>query len=791
MDPVSALQRFVTELRRRRLFRAVAVYLAAAFVVLQLGDLVVEPLGLPGWTMALLIVIVSVGFLLTLVLAWAFDLTPDGVQRTRPLDTDAARAAPGLPAAARGRRMVAAAAAVVVVAGGGWLARAALSGAAPADAPAAAVAVLPFRVTGAAGDLAYMREGMVDLLTAVLSERAGMTTVSPRLLLRELRDGNELADGVDAESLRRLGAARYVTGEVVGRADRLTITAALHDAQGGADIRASVSGAEQDLDRLVDRLAAQLLAGEIAGRRGVGGSLEDVPVAALREYLEGLSQQRRGRFAESLERFRRALEIDSTFAQAALGFEISSGWGRVSAQELARVEDLAWNHRHRLSSLDRLQLEGMLGPDYPDLSAPAVRLRVVEDAVTAMPDRAELWVLYGDILFHEGQAMGAADWQRRAIAAFERARTLAPDHPEAEYHLLELALMVGDTMMLRDVAARLLQRDSVSDLRRYVHGALALHENSPEAWQRWRAAFASGGDLSLSDVAWRALLMARGIEEVLAVARELENAAVTPLEAQVPALVQLQLLANSGRPTEAVRVSARTLQRRGAAWRPEHLQLTAWMGFTWDGDSIAGRQALEALRAGIEAEQARAGAAPPVPFHVCTVAILDLLQGRADWAAAALPWLERGAADLEGQADRAQSRACRVIVHAGVAHVRGSRDEARERLQTLEAHLTDSHFGSLRLQQVANMVAAQLHEEHEDLPAALVALRRLQDTASPNIRSTALREEARILERLGRIDEAAAVYRHYLALRMRAAPEVQHVDERVRRRLAALEGALQ
>jgi tetratricopeptide (TPR) repeat protein len=791
MDPVSALQRFVTELRRRRLFRAVAVYLAAAFVVLQLGDLVVEPLGLPDWTMALLIVIVSVGFLLTLVLAWAFDLTPDGVQRTRPLDTDAARAASGRPAAARGRRMVAAAAGVVVVAGGGWLARAALSGAAPADAPAAAVAVLPFRVTGAAGDLAYMREGMVDLLTAVLSERAGMTTVSPRLLLRELRDGNELADGVDTESLRRLGAARYVTGEVVGRADRLTITAALRDAQAGADIRASVSGAEQDLDRLVDRLAAQLLAGEIAGRRGVGGSLEDVPVAALREYLEGLSQQRRGRFAESLERFRRALEIDSTFAQAALGFEISSGWGRVSAQELARVEDLAWNHRHRLSSLDRLQLEGMLGPDYPDLSAPAVRLRVVEDAVTAMPDRAELWVLYGDILFHEGQAMGAADWQRRAISAFERARTLAPDHPEAEYHLLDLALMVGDTMMLRDVAARLLQRDSVSDLRRYVHGALALHENRPEAWQRWRASFASGGDLSLSDVAWRALLLARGIEEVLAVARELENAAVTPLEAQVPALVQLQLLANSGRPTEAVRVSARTLQRRGAAWRPEHLQLTAWMGFAWDGDSIAGRQALEALRAGIEAEQARAGAAPPVPFHVCTVAILDLLQGRADWATAALPWLERGAAALEGQADRAQSRACRVIVHAGVAHVRGSREEARERLQTLEAHLTDSHFGSLRLQQVANLVAAHLHEEHEDLPAALAALRRLQDTASPNIRSTALREEARILERLGRTSEAAAVYRHYLALRTHAAHEVQQVDDDVRRRLALLDGALQ
>jgi hypothetical protein len=88
MDLVSALQRFLTEIRRRRMFRAAAVYLAVAFVILQLGDLVVEPLSLPAWTMTLLIVITAVGFILTLVLAWAFDLTPDGVQRTAPAATE-------------------------------------------------------------------------------------------------------------------------------------------------------------------------------------------------------------------------------------------------------------------------------------------------------------------------------------------------------------------------------------------------------------------------------------------------------------------------------------------------------------------------------------------------------------------------------------------------------------------------------------------------------------------------------------------------------------------------------
>jgi tetratricopeptide (TPR) repeat protein len=791
MDPIAVLLRFVAELRRRRLFRVTAVYLAAAFVMLQLGDVVIEPLGLPAWTMPLLVVLVCAGFLLTLVLAWAYDLTPDGVQRTRALDSSAhAPAAAGRPASAHGRRVLVAALVVIGIASAGWLARGGFTGAPSDDAPpAAAVAVLPFRVTGATADLAYMREGMVDLLSAVLAEHAGMTTVSPRLLVRELRDGHELLDALDPESLRRLGAARWVTGEVVGRADRVTISAALHSLDGAADIRASVSGSEHELDRLVDRLAAQLLAGEIAGRRGAGGTLEDVPVAALRSYLEGLSLQRSGRFAESLDRFRRALEIDSTFAQTALAFEVSAAWAAASAPDVVRVRNLAWTHRQRLSSLDRLHLEGILGPAYPELSAPAARLRVLEEAVGAMADRADLWVLYGDILFHEGQSMGAADWERRSIAAFKRARTLAPDHPEAEYHLLDLALMVGDTAMLRDVADRLLQRDSVSDLRENVYGALAVHANSPAAWQTWRASLASGGSNSLLDVAWRALFLARGTEEVLAVARELESAAVTTLEGSAPASVQIQLLANTGRPAEALRVSERRMQLRGAA-DPEHVQFRAWVGFAWDGDTTAGRQALETLRRGIDAERARPGAGPPVSFHVCTVAILDLLQGRADWAAAAVPLLERDVAQLDNRFARAQARACAVIAQAGVAHLHGSRAQAGEALRALESHLGNNHVGSARMRQAANLLAAHLHEQHDDLPATLAALRRLQEIAPPNLRSTAIREEARILERLGRTADAVALYRHYLALREHAAPEVQHIDDGVRQRLAVLERAL-
>jgi tetratricopeptide (TPR) repeat protein len=804
MDPVPALHRLLADIRRRRLFRAVAVYLAAAFVVLQLGDLLVQPLGLPAWTMTFLVMILGAGLVLVLVLAWLFDFTPDGVRRTPAVgeggdEPGEATRAPGV-AGPRARdeadrevgrpgpaRALAVAGLVVLLLAGGWLSRVIRPG--PGETPAldGAVAVLPFRVSGATAELGYMREGMVDLVTAMLTERAGIPAVSPRLLARELGDDPDDATRA-AVAVRRLGGERLITGEVVGRPDRLTISATLVDLTRGDTVRASVSGAENDLERLVDRLAGRLLLGSLPDRGGRAGSLVDVPVAALRAYLEGVALQRASRFAESLDRFRLAMDVDSTFALAALAFEISTGWSTAPEPEQMRVQALAWQHRDRLGPLDRKQLEGMLGPDFPEISSPAVRLRITEDALTALPDRPELWILYGDILFHEGQAIGAHDWQRRAIAAFERARTLAPDHPEAEIHLLDLGLMVGDSVMLRDVAARILQRDSTSDLRRLVHGALALHEDRPEAWQAWRESFRTGGSLSLHDIAWRSLYLARATEPVLETARALEHGAVTAAEAAAPLSAQIQLLANTGRPTEATRAAERRLRQEGPGWRNEHLQLLAWIGFVWDGDTTTARAALEELRAAVNAAKAGADAGPHLPFYVCTIAVLDLLQNRSDWAAGALPWLEDAAPTFDAPESRMQARSCPLLIRAGLAHRSGDPIAARQRLRELEDYLTQRPFGAKRLRAVANLLAATLHEQNGDLDATLAALRRLQDTAQPNLLSTALREEGLVLERLGRADEAATTYRRYLALRQHAEPALQARDEAIRRRLAALDG---
>lgn len=69
----------ISELRRRHVFRTAGAYSVVAWLLVQITDLAAPHLGLPQWSVPLLIVAVAVGFPLTLILAWTFDLTREGV----------------------------------------------------------------------------------------------------------------------------------------------------------------------------------------------------------------------------------------------------------------------------------------------------------------------------------------------------------------------------------------------------------------------------------------------------------------------------------------------------------------------------------------------------------------------------------------------------------------------------------------------------------------------------------------------------------------------------------------
>ena len=82
---------FLGEIKRRKVFQVVVVYLVVAWLIMQVVDVVNEPLSLPDWFDTVVILILAIGFFLAVILSWAYDITPDGVVRT---DSDAASQAP-------------------------------------------------------------------------------------------------------------------------------------------------------------------------------------------------------------------------------------------------------------------------------------------------------------------------------------------------------------------------------------------------------------------------------------------------------------------------------------------------------------------------------------------------------------------------------------------------------------------------------------------------------------------------------------------------------------------------
>ncbi|MDX5585269.1 MAG: tetratricopeptide repeat protein [Aureibaculum sp.] len=76
--------KFWRELKRRKVVRFITVYAAAAFVILELVSIIVEPLRLPEWTLPLIIVLLGIGFIISVILSWVYDITPEGIQKTKP-----------------------------------------------------------------------------------------------------------------------------------------------------------------------------------------------------------------------------------------------------------------------------------------------------------------------------------------------------------------------------------------------------------------------------------------------------------------------------------------------------------------------------------------------------------------------------------------------------------------------------------------------------------------------------------------------------------------------------------
>ena len=80
------------ELRRRHVYRVAAAYAVVGWLLIEVATQIFPVFHIPDWAAQLVVLVILIGFPIAVVLAWAFEVTPEGVRRTQPVDSPDARA---------------------------------------------------------------------------------------------------------------------------------------------------------------------------------------------------------------------------------------------------------------------------------------------------------------------------------------------------------------------------------------------------------------------------------------------------------------------------------------------------------------------------------------------------------------------------------------------------------------------------------------------------------------------------------------------------------------------------
>ena len=332
MSETPAYQRFFAELKRRKVFRVRAVYGGVAFVILQVADIALPGLGLPEWTMTFILLLTLLGFPLAIVLAWAFEVTPDGVKKTGDAAPGEITQIVSAPAGSRWPVGLAAAGGTALFLIAAWLilGRPGPGGSAGAgvvvdpDAPVESIAVLPFSDLSPDGDQEYFGDGLAEELLDALANVDGLVVAARTSSFRFKGDDVDIPEVAD-----KLGVQTVLEGSVRSGGERLRITAQLVNAEGFHLWSDSydVSVAEmQDLIGVQEEIAQSIVAALSLAREGDASEPLETLVAQGTDNLEAYNAVLRGRYLAAqrtprgleaaAEQFEKAVALDPDYAEA-------------------------------------------------------------------------------------------------------------------------------------------------------------------------------------------------------------------------------------------------------------------------------------------------------------------------------------------------------------------------------------------------------------------------------------------------------------------------------------------
>jgi TolB-like protein len=444
---------FFSELRRRRVLRVMGGYTIAAWLVVE-AYTTIHPILADGleWTDRIVVILALLGFPIVFALAWIFDITPDGVRRTLPVEE--LEEQPGTAPPVSGRQRSARAAGYfglgILVALASFAAYAGYRHGEPqrersAPSVVGSIAVLPFADMSPERDQEYFTDGITEELLNRLAH-------VPDLLVAA-RTSSFVFKG-HSEDIReigaRLGVESVLEGSVRRDGDRLRVSAKLIDVSTGYQLWAdSFEGESQGVFELqdqvatgvVDALRQHFVTAPEAGQRGTHS------VRAYELYLLGLKRWNMQGYRElkqALDYFRQAVEEDPEFALAWAG--------------LAQTYAVLPIH----------------GP-YPVDSAVLKGSSAAATAIAKDPSLADAYAAMGQIVQNfERDLRGAESYYRRALG-------YQPNHAMAHQWYAEALMLMGRHADAATHVARVLAVDPLAPTALFADALLSTLRGRPDA----------------------------------------------------------------------------------------------------------------------------------------------------------------------------------------------------------------------------------------------------------------------------------------------------------------------
>jgi TolB-like protein/Flp pilus assembly protein TadD len=405
---------FFEEVKRRKVYRVAAAYIIAAGAIIQLASATFPAWELPNWSLRLVILLLLVGFPIALILAWAFDITAQGI-RTTP-DTPAPRT--------RRRRNVIMliATGVVISAATGFF----LLPRVAAHKVDKSIAVLPFENLSDEKENAYFADGVQDDVLTNLSKISDLRVISRTSVMQYRGRPTNLR-----EIGKALGVSNILEGSVRRSGNRVRMNVQLIDANTDEHIWAKdydrdvtdVFAIQSDLAReIADALQAKLSTAEKSQMTQKPTENGEAYLAFVEAKNLSCAYEDPAKLKQSEQLYQRAVDLDPDFALALARYSQLESW-------MARDIDRAPERREKARTLAERALE--LQPDLPEAHLArgysyywgdnnyGAALKEFEIAQRGLPNDSEAYLAIGAIQRRQGK------WAE-STANLEKAASLNP-----------------------------------------------------------------------------------------------------------------------------------------------------------------------------------------------------------------------------------------------------------------------------------------------------------------------------------------------------------------------------